>query len=73
MGSTIFPGLVDPGIQEEFRVAVFRRSGYFADVRSSSSCDEGVNVRNVAEKEAYSFVGNSVLADLAPFYFENSL
>jgi hypothetical protein len=65
--------LVDPGIQEEFRVAVSRQSGYFANVMSSSSCDEGVNVMNVAEKEAYSFVVNSVLVDLAPFYFENFL
>ncbi len=64
--------MVDPGIQEEFRVAVFRKSGNTADAVSSSSHDEGVNVRNVAEKEVQSSVGDLVLVDLAPFCFEDS-
>jgi hypothetical protein len=52
--------LVDPDIQEDSRVAVFWPSRYVADVACSSSHDVGVDVRNVAEYEAYSFVGDSI-------------
>ena len=61
-----------PCIEEESRVAIFRRSGYFTNVACDSSDYEGIHIWDVTEEELYSFIGDLFTLDMGPADLEDA-